>query len=70
MLPIAAHAQGAAFDRDGFLWLALSNSTFGRLQKVDARDGKVLAEYDMPIGLEDIELDTEGKLWTNEFIKR
>ena len=62
-LPVDAHAQGAAFDRDGKLWISYSNSKFGRLQKLDARDGKVLADFSMPIGIEDIEFDAEGRLW-------
>jgi sugar lactone lactonase YvrE len=61
---VAAEAQGAAFDRDGGLWMSFSNSRFGRLQKLDAASGAVLASHDMVIGIEDIAFDDEGRLWS------
>jgi hypothetical protein len=60
---IAAEAQGAAFDRSGALWLTASNSKFGHLQKLDPQSGKVLAQYDIIIGIEDIGFDAQGTLW-------
>jgi hypothetical protein len=62
--PIAAVAQGAAFDRQGGLWLTFSNSKHGLLQKVDPVSGKVLAQHEMIIGIEDIGFDEQGKLWS------
>ena len=61
--PIDAEAQGAAFDREGNLWLSFSTSKFGKLRKVDPATGKVLAEFPMVIGLEDIGFDQDGRLW-------
>ncbi len=62
--PIAAEAQGAAFDKQGNLWMTFSSSKHGELQKVDPASGKVLAEYEMVIGIEDIGFDDEGRLWS------
>jgi hypothetical protein len=62
--PIAAEAQGAAFDKGGNLWMTFSNSKHGKLQKIDPASGKVLAQYDMVIGIEDIGFDGEGRLWS------
>lgn len=61
---VPVEAQGAAFDRDGGLWMSFSNSKFGRLQKLDAATGAVLATHDMVIGIEDIAFDEEGRLWS------
>jgi hypothetical protein len=63
VLPVAAHAQGAAFDRAGRLWITRSNSRFGSLQQLDPADGSVVREYAMPTGIEDIAFDQEGRLW-------
>ncbi|MGZ8428356.1 MAG: hypothetical protein ACXW4G_03985 [Candidatus Deferrimicrobiaceae bacterium] len=62
--PIAAEAQGAAFDRRGNLWMTFSSSKHEELQKVDPTSGKVLAQYDMVIGIEDIGFDEDGRLWS------
>ena len=62
--PIAAEAQGAAFDRQGNLWMTFSSSKYGQLQKVDPNSGKVLGEYEMVIGIEDIGFDEDGRLWS------
>jgi sugar lactone lactonase YvrE len=61
---VPVDAQGAAFDRDGSLWMSFSNSKFGRLQKLDAASGTVLSSHDMVIGIEDIAFDGEGRLWS------
>lgn len=63
-LPVATRSQGAAFDRDGFLWLSQSSSQFGALQKIDPKTGKVLASYPMVAGIEDLGFDADGRLWT------
>jgi hypothetical protein len=62
--PIAAEAQGAAFDRGGNLWMTFSSSKHGELQKVDPVSGKILAQYDMVIGIEDVGFDEDGRLWS------
>jgi hypothetical protein len=61
---IAAEAQGAAFDKAGNLWMSFSSSKHGELQRVDPESGKVLSQYDMVIGIEDIGFDEDGKLWS------
>jgi len=63
-LPIADQTQGAAAAADGFLWLTQSDGTFGRLQKVDAETGMVMASFAMPVGIEDLEFAPDGRLWT------
>ncbi|HUR90125.1 MAG TPA: hypothetical protein VMZ74_13635 [Ramlibacter sp.] len=61
--PIPVEAQGAAFDRDGNLWVSASRSnTMSKLYRLD-RAGTVTAEYEMPIGIEGIGFDSRGKLW-------
>lgn len=61
-IPVPLEAQGAAFDKAGNLWVSASNSQWGKLYKLD-RQGKVLAEYAMPAGLEDLAVDDAGRLW-------
>ena len=61
--PIAALAQGAAFDRQGYLWLAFSNSKTGLLQKLDPLSGRVLEQHAMVNGIEDIGFDPQGRMW-------
>jgi outer membrane protein assembly factor BamB len=63
-LAIADQTQGAAVAADGFLWLAQSDGKFGRLQKVDAETGMVMASFAMPAGIEDLEFAADGRLWT------
>lgn len=64
IIAVPALAQGAAFDRDGSLWMTFSNSKTGALKKLDAASGAVLASFDMVIGIEDISFDAQGRLWT------
>lgn len=63
-LDIAAKSQGATFDHEGYLWLSQSNSQFGRIQKVNPRNGHVLAEYPAVAGIEDLGFDHRGLLWS------
>lgn len=61
---IAPLSQGATFDRQGNLWLSQSNSKLGRLQKIDASTGKVLQEFDLMAGVEDLASSPTGSLWS------
>ena len=61
-IPVPLEAQGAAFDKSGNLWVTASNSKWGKLYRLD-RKGKVLAEYPMVAGLEDLTVDDAGQLW-------
>lgn len=61
-IPVPLEAQGAAFDAAGNLWVSASNDKWGRLYRLD-RQGKVLAQYEMVAGLEDLTIDAQGQLW-------
>ena len=61
-IPVPLEAQGAAFDRDGTLWVSASNSRWGKLYRLGRR-GEVVAEYPMVAGLEDLTVDAQGRLW-------
>lgn len=61
-IPVPLEAQGAAFDKQGNLWVSASNGKWGKLYRLD-RQGKVQAEYPMVAGLEDLTVDDEGRLW-------
>lgn len=61
-IAVPLEAQGAAFDRDGTLWVSASNSRWGKLYRLSRR-GEVLAEYPMVAGLEDLTVDPRGRLW-------
>jgi DNA-binding beta-propeller fold protein YncE len=61
-IPVPLEAQGAAFDKSGNLWVSASNGRWGKLYRLD-RQGRVLAEHEMPAGLEDLTVDDKGRLW-------
>jgi hypothetical protein len=61
-IPIPLEAQGAAFDRNGDVWISSSSGKFGKLYRVDRR-GEVKAQYEMTVGLEDLGVDRAGRLW-------
>ena len=62
-MPLPVESQGLAFDREGNVWTTSSRSnTMSKIYKLD-RSGKVLAEYDGPIGLEGVAFDAQGRLW-------
>lgn len=63
-LALPAEAQGAAFDRNGNLWITASSSRFGMLYKLNPQTGERLASYEMVIGIEDIGFDDTGALWS------
>jgi sugar lactone lactonase YvrE len=62
-LPIPPRVQGLAFDRKGGAWLTVSGSRDGALLRIDPDDGRVLATYAMPAGIEDIAVDGRGLIW-------
>lgn len=62
-LDISAKAQGASFDREGYLWISTSNSQSGGLEKLDGKTGAVLATYPAVAGIEDLGFDSDGLLW-------
>jgi hypothetical protein len=61
-IPVPLEAQGAAFDKEGNLWISASNGKWGKLYRLD-RKGVVKAEYAMTPGLEDLTVDESGRLW-------
>lgn len=61
-IPVPLEAQGAAFDKQGNLWVSASSGKFGKLYRLD-RQGAVKAEFAMVAGLEDLTVDEEGRLW-------
>jgi hypothetical protein len=61
-IPVPLEAQGAAFDKQGDLWVSASNGKWGKLYRLD-RQGKVQAQYEMVAGLEDLTVDDQGRLW-------
>ena len=61
-IPVPVEAQGAAFDKQGNLWVSASNSRWGKLYKLD-RKGNIKAQYEMVAGLEDLAVDEQGRLW-------
>jgi outer membrane protein assembly factor BamB len=63
-ISIPVESQGAAFDKEGNLWIAASSSKFGTLYKLDAKTGRVLSSHEMVIGIEDLAFDDEGRLWS------
>jgi sugar lactone lactonase YvrE len=62
-LAIPNHAQGAAIDRAGRLWVARSDLRWGELERLDPATGKVEREYKVPPGIEGIAFDGNGRLW-------
>jgi len=62
-MPLPVESQGMAFDKAGNVWTTSSRSnTMSKIYKLD-RKGKVLSEYDGPIGLEGIAFDARGRMW-------
>jgi hypothetical protein len=61
-IPVPLEAQGAAFDKQGNLWVSASNGKWGKLYRLD-RQGRVQAQYEMVAGLEDLTVDDQGRLW-------
>jgi sugar lactone lactonase YvrE len=61
---IDVESQGAVFDKEGYLWLSQSSSKRGKVQKIDPSNGKVLKEYELMAGIEDLAFAPDGKLWS------
>jgi len=62
-LAIPSYAQGAAFDRDGKLWIARSHNRWGELDRLDPATGAVERRYAVAGGIEGIAFDQGGLLW-------
>jgi sugar lactone lactonase YvrE len=62
-IAIPSHAQGAATDAGGRLWVARSTLRWGELDRLDAATGRVEREYQAPPGIEGIAFDAAGRLW-------
>jgi sugar lactone lactonase YvrE len=62
-IAIPSHAQGAAIDAAGRLWVARSNLRWGELDRLDAATGRAEREYQAPPGIEGIGFDAAGRLW-------
>jgi hypothetical protein len=62
-LAIPSYAQGAAFDRDGRLWVARSHNRWGELDVLDSATGAVERSYAVAAGIEGIAFDRDGLLW-------
>lgn len=64
---ISAGAQGAAFDREGYLWISRTvTRRFEKtsvLHKKDPTTGDIVAKYEILHGLEDLSFDDKGYLW-------
>ncbi len=62
-LAIPSYAQGAAFDRDGRLWVARSRDRWGELARLDPATGAVERRYGVAAGIEGIAFDRAGLMW-------
>jgi hypothetical protein len=62
-LAIPSYAQGAAFDRDGKLWVARSHNRWGELDRLNPTTGAVERTYAVAGGIEGIAFDQGGLLW-------
>ena len=62
-IAIPSHAQGAATDAAGRLWVARSDLRWGELDRLDAPTGRVEGEYRAPPGIEGIAFDAASRLW-------
>lgn len=62
---LPCQVQGAAWDAQGNLWLSRSNLwTKGEVCRIDESTGEILERHQLIAGLQDIEFDNDGKLWT------
>jgi len=61
-LAIPSYAQGAAFDRDGGLWVSRSDTHWGELGRLDPASGAVTSRYAIAPGTEGIAYDGM-RLW-------
>jgi sugar lactone lactonase YvrE len=62
-ISIPSHAQGAAIDAAGYLWVARSDLPWGELDRLDPASGQVERQYRVPAGIEGIAFDPNGRLW-------
>ena len=61
-LPIPSYAQGGAFDHDGVLWIARSDTRWGELARLSPAGG-VVRRHAVAPGVEGVAFDPEGRLW-------
>ncbi len=64
MISIPVLSQGAAFDKEGHLWISASSSKFGTLYKLAGKTGQIISSYEVVIGIEDLAFDDKGGLWS------
>jgi hypothetical protein len=62
-LAIPSHAQGAAIDSGGKLWVARSGWRWGELVRLDPASGAIERRYAVAPGIEGIAFDRQGLLW-------
>src|SRR5579864_584793 len=62
-LTIPSYAQGAAFDRDGKLWVARSHNRWGELDRLDPASGEIERRFAVAGGIEGIAFDQGGLMW-------
>jgi hypothetical protein len=60
---IDERTQGGTFDSEGNLWVSQSCSKWGKVQKLDPSNGRVLEEYELMAGIEGMALSGEGDIW-------
>lgn len=64
---LSAGSQGAAFDKNGDLWVSRTVTRWlektSVLHKKDPKTGDIIAKYNILHGLEDLAFDDEGNLW-------
>ena len=63
MHSLPTDAQGAAFDRDGALWVARSDIEWGLLERRDPVTGDLVRRHIVAPATEGIAFDQQGRLW-------
>jgi hypothetical protein len=63
-IPLPMRVQGAAWDKNGELWVSRSSTQFGEIARLEQSTGQILERHDAAPGIEDLEFDDDGKLWS------